>query len=146
MSGLVNHLPEMFAAASAGPTASTFGGAMLLLVVLDVLSVVTVAYAFVPFGQYLRERTDVVMLFAVACLCAGSLAMRRNSTTSNVGRKLSSVSKLATVGCCVAAIALKASLLSSAPNPVPFHPQSGLFTAGIWTVSRRRGVQHCPCY
>lgn len=135
LSGVVGHIPELLAAASAGPTASILGGAMLLLVILDVLSVVTVAYAFVPLGQYLRERTDVVMVIAVACVGAGSMAMRRNPQVSNAGRRLSNFVALATAGLCVAFVALKAYTLSYASAPQPFHPNTGLFTAGIWTVS-----------
>lgn len=46
-------------AACSGRVARTFTVAMLVTSLFDVLATFTVAYAFVPGGEYLRERTDL---------------------------------------------------------------------------------------
>jgi len=65
-------LPQILRAASAGSPGSTFGNALLLTCVLDVVSVVTAAYAFVPYGHLFRERTDLVLIFSMGCVMMGS--------------------------------------------------------------------------
>ena len=61
---LMSILPVVFESAAedirAGKSvAKTYGVAMLWYCILHVAAVFTVAYAFVPGGQYLRERTDL---------------------------------------------------------------------------------------
>lgn len=140
---IIPRVPAFVRAASAGHISSIFGGAMAVLILLDVVSVVTVAYAFVPLGQYVRERTDVTMYFSISCFIWGSWiadkVLRQSILTPDAEtthRRSSRINKLALFTTVLFGLLLsaKSALLQLRPAPQPYHPDTGIFTGGIWTV------------
>lgn len=143
--GLVFYLafvfPSYAQAASRFCTASVLGWAMVLVVVLDVLSVLTVAYAFVPGGQYLRERTDVIMGFSMICICVGNWSI--GNQAKSIGQRISAKSpryrsRTTLILLALGSISLGSFYSSSYFHPakevIPYHPNNGVWTGGIWTV------------
>lgn len=145
---LVSIVPVMFRAASALPP-STWGYAGAWLAFLDVASVFTVAYAFVPFGWILRERSDVIMAilllplpFALRTASAlepalpGRNALQARSATRvrNVGRWTTIAAVL--LGVIGLATGFERSVASASPSnpPTPYFPEHNIFTGGIYAV------------
>lgn len=145
---LTSMIPLYFRAASILPPASTWGKAMALNAILDVFSVVTAAYAFVPYGHLVRERTDLILGFAMIVLAAGSIVADKVVAVHTPGVSLEHVRSkrrrqnartygtraLAAVACagCLLAFSL-AKKTSTQPTPY-FPPESKVFSGGIWTV------------
>jgi hypothetical protein len=127
-------IPQYFRVATIVPHA--FGWALALNCVLDVLAVVTTAYAFVPYGWLLRERTDLILLFTVCSVEAGRRAMmgvRLPEAPIQSRHRTHLYSRLSALG--TVALALLVFVLKPSPEtPVPYSDHR-LFTAGIWTVS-----------
>ena len=120
-----------------------FGVAFLLYDILVLAHVWVVAYAFVPGGIYLRERTDLLVIFMMASIGAGVLYLHltARSTTDYLQIKLSNVIEQRTISYTRAAVGVF-SILSCviaflrfpSLDYKPYHPEAKLFTAGIWTV------------
>lgn len=122
---------------------------MFLYVVLDVLSVVTVAYAFVPGGQLLRERGGLVISIAFLLVVLGDWYLpqihedpRRNhrhreKASSPTPRYAVLLVSLLALSSWIFQYRFQHGLNRKTYNRVsaPGKPE-GLFTAGIWTVSR----------
>ncbi|CAK5268576.1 unnamed protein product [Mycena citricolor] len=129
MSGMPSILSRAGAAAREHGPGRVYFAAMLVYALLGVSSVWTVAYAFVPGGMYLRERTDLVLMAQMACI---SLAFRRSSPSqgspSNTG--------LSRAVLALFAIASLLVTLYRTPSefPRPFKPGPRILTAGIWTL------------
>ncbi|KAJ7127156.1 Frag1/DRAM/Sfk1 family-domain-containing protein [Mycena epipterygia] len=139
-------IPVVFKRASdaVGSTGQSIGKvyftAMLVYCLLGLASIWTVAYAFVPGGVYLRERTDLVLILQMACL---SLAFKwpglDRPTTGERNLKdvispaLISYSR-ATLACFSIASLLVTMYRTPTGFPQPFKPGPRILTAGIWTV------------
>ncbi|KAL7421582.1 Protein cwh43 [Cryptotrichosporon argae] len=137
---LLASLPPYLQAASTLPP-STIGHAMAWLCVLDVASVFTVAYAFVPFGWILRERTDVVLVTAVIMVIAGIESFRRRPSPAIPSRARERIKHIAlrtrTFAVCIAgaAVAMSYAKMPDAKSTIePYCPEHRQFTGGIWTV------------
>ncbi|KAI9567300.1 Frag1/DRAM/Sfk1 family-domain-containing protein [Boletus coccyginus] len=97
----------------------------------------TVAYAFVPGGPYLRERTDLVL---IAQLLAILLAFRSPfgaSTRTNFlpGIPSSTRTRVPAILCLLSLISVLVTLFRWPPvGPRPFKPGTRIFNAGIWTI------------
>ncbi|KAF5382105.1 hypothetical protein D9615_004235 [Tricholomella constricta] len=124
-----------------GNVAKTYAVAFLVYCVLNLASIFTVAYAFVPGGVYFRERTDCVMLVQVACL---ALAFQWPRTTrvryapwlaEDTARNRTVVSLIKWMVAIVPVLSVIATLYRwpSMP-PRPFQPGPRIFNAGIWTL------------
>ncbi|KAJ6494715.1 Frag1/DRAM/Sfk1 family-domain-containing protein [Mycena vitilis] len=120
-----------------GSTGKVYCTAMLVYCLLVISSIVSVAYAFVPGGVYLRERTDIVMMLQMACL---SLAFRWPGlrTPSLPERKdippaFLSYSRI-TLACFSIASLLVTVYRMPTKFPQPFKAGPRILTAGIWTV------------
>ncbi|KAG0049785.1 hypothetical protein BGZ83_005404 [Gryganskiella cystojenkinii] len=115
--------------------------AMLVYNFLALASVWTVAYAFVPVGVWMRERTDLVILAMQACLFVGIQNAKTNSWThvSETTRSRTAFSstrlltKLTLLGLMGLSFLI---MLGRLPRqaPQPYHPEHKLITAGIWTI------------
>lgn len=135
--------PLFLHSASNSPTPGrTFGVAFLIYDLLVLASVWVVAYAFVPGGPLLRERTNLLMLTMMACIGAGVTHLQRRSIlvkddvrreSGVVYQRTKSYSR-ATVGLFSIVSCVIAFLRFPSFDYKPYHPEVKLFTAGIWTV------------
>ncbi|KAJ7158875.1 Frag1/DRAM/Sfk1 family-domain-containing protein [Mycena filopes] len=123
------------AEAPGGSTGKVYFTAMVVYCFLGLASIWTVAYAFVPGGVYLRERTDIVLVLQMACL---SLAFRWPGFPALVPQKMPIPSHLSssriTLACFCVASLLVTLYRTPAGFPQPFKPGPRIFNAGIWTV------------
>ena len=140
---LVSILPRLFRAASALPPGSTLGWALVVNILLDVASVVTAAYAFVPMGWLLRERTDLVLGFCVVCIVAAdfaSLGLKLPDKDRLQPRSVKRIALTKRLNLLMAVIVAVFGLASSyrkipTEKPAPYFPEHRLFSGGIFTVS-----------
>ncbi|PPQ98754.1 White hypersensitive protein [Panaeolus cyanescens] len=112
--------------------------AFVVYCLLNLASIFTVAYAFVPGGVYFRERTDLVTIIQTACLLPAFLNLDatppRSARSSSffTGKFMIMTSTLVSV----------LTLLSIATTyyrmpttlPQPFKPGTRIINTGIWTV------------
>lgn len=119
----------------------SFGLGFLFLVVLYLAHVWTVAYAFVPGGFLLRERTDLVLLFQQLFIGLGvyshskiKISSHSVGTTSMV--LLKSITKQ--VGTALIILLILTGSVSfkrfHRDAPVPYNTEGHVLTTGIWTV------------
>lgn len=124
--------------ASKKGAASTFGLGFLIYNFMVLFHVWIVAYAFVPGGPLVRERTDLVMLTMMALIGAGVLnyntskpkhaAPRRSSSSQH--KKYNAVATLI-----INILFLCAAFMRFPTNDYkPYHGQDRVLTAGIWTI------------
>ncbi|KAJ7650428.1 Frag1/DRAM/Sfk1 family-domain-containing protein [Roridomyces roridus] len=138
---IMSIIPIVFKRASdaAGSAGNSIGKiyftAMLVYCLLLLASIWTVAYAFVPGGVYLRERTDIVMILQMASLLPAfhwkytPLPERKY----NVPSVLTSYSRAA-LACFSIASLLVTLYRTPAGFPQPFKPGPRIMTVGIWTI------------
>ncbi|EMD33459.1 hypothetical protein CERSUDRAFT_160367 [Gelatoporia subvermispora B] len=122
-------------AAATGKVARTYGVAWLVVVVFDVASTFTVAYAFVPGGEPFRERTDLVLSTQMALI---GLAFRWPAINPSVPMvNLSSRAK-AYARRTLAVLSVLSFVVTMyrwpANVPKPYRPGARIVRAGIWTV------------
>lgn len=135
-------IPTYFRLASIFPASSTWGHALLVNCLLDVISVVTTAYAFVPFGWLVRERTDLVLLFTIITIEWGrwigsSIPLPSPEQLASRSRiRISRTKRWTFLGSLTLAVVSVAASYAKMPTTVPelYFPDHRLFTAGIWTV------------
>ncbi|KAF8588899.1 hypothetical protein K439DRAFT_1334281 [Ramaria rubella] len=109
----------------------------LVVCILYLADIWTVAYAFVPAGWILRERTDVVLTMQVATLGLGFIPVWRqlpspllfSSVEPAFGRQVRHLLAMSILASFLATTAW----LPTQP-PMPHHSAERLITAGIWTV------------
>ena len=129
--------------------------ALIFAVIFSLMHVWVVAYAFVPGGPLLRERTDIVLGSSVVAILLFLYQFRNDyngtseitseskeapSTASPSSTKMeiknqSKLSKFANI--CIAFILLSSVIVFNRlqyTTPKPYHPKSRLVTAGIWTI------------
>jgi hypothetical protein len=99
-----------------------------------------VAYAFVPGGPLLRERTDLVLFVTLVLLAAGVANARSSAVTQSSGslrpassRKLKSMLRVAAALTAGASFVV-AFLRFPTFDYKPYHAEDRLLTAGIWTI------------
>jgi hypothetical protein len=137
--------PTLFRAASSLDPA-VWGHAMAWNCFLDVASVFTVAYAFVPFGWILRERTDFIMFILIAPLPPALWAASQlelpgvNWLQPRSVSRVRLVNKWTTIAAGVLAISALAvglerkSVSAEVRKPTPYYPDHKIFSGGIFTV------------
>lgn len=123
------------ATARIGP--SGFFRALTTYNILILASVWTVAYEFVPGGNYLRERTDIVLGSTMALIAAGAFALQSRNTVPSrwdrASRKFATRVRLMLVAIVFASVAV-ALHRRRTELPTPYHEEARLFTAAIWTM------------
>ncbi|OWZ55107.1 calcofluor white hypersensitive protein [Cryptococcus neoformans 125.91] len=144
--GLTTYLtsitPAYIRAASACNPATTFGNALLVNIIFDVASVVTTAYAFVPLGWTLRERTDLIfggcmLATAIGGWASNSLALPTTSELPlRTQRRTKAVAQFTLIATAFLSISSVIFGYSQVPTekPVPYYPEHRIFSGGIWTV------------
>ena len=135
-------LPPFAQAASACDPVAVWGTALAVNCLLDVASVVTAAYAFVPYGWLLRERTDLVLGFCTVATIVGALVASKICPPVNIHGERSILRnervKIWTLRAGLVFGALAAAFSYSkipTTTPTPYFPEYKMFTGGIWTVS-----------
>lgn len=139
-------LPSFVGAATHHSPGPTFFLAFLTYGVLQLASVWTVAFAFVPAGELLRERTDLVLLMAMSGVAVGFGNLKLGGEESSAGaEKQEEESTTAAARPFVKRLQVSfvAILLFSVivvwhrrrlEIPTPYHPEDKVVTAAIWTV------------
>lgn len=118
----------------------SFGFGFFVLVILYLAHVWTVAYAFVPGGPLLRERTNVVLFIQQVCIGAGLYsATKIRVSTSGLHSATDLVKRIAsqTVTVLVVLLALTGAISFRRFHrdpPVPYNPEPKSMSAGIWTI------------
>lgn len=140
--------PALLEAAGRQPVGRTWSVAMVTMCGFMLAETWAVAYAFVPGGFLLRERTWVLMVFEVLLILFGVLNARKISSGDNV-KKAKNSFQPATVTAALRKVTHASSIglvvvlvLSSLATfhrmqrtkPQPVHANEKALTAGIWTV------------
>ncbi|WVF72912.1 hypothetical protein IAT40_007730 [Kwoniella sp. CBS 6097] len=139
---LTSIFPTYIRAASACKPSSTFGHALVTNIVLDVVSVITAAYAFVPMGWIFRERTDLVLGFCMLATIAGWQASRSlnlpsgSSIPTRSRQRVASTKRYTTIASVVLGALSVGYSYGKMPTatPISYYPDHEIFTGGIWTV------------
>jgi endonuclease/exonuclease/phosphatase family metal-dependent hydrolase len=140
-------IPAMIISATRHTPGKIFGLAFLFYNLIVLAHVWVVAYAFVPGGPLLRERTDLVMTATMAMIAAGvfeCLSVSPGSAPPPVSSKYTKhdspfrrrfrtytlyfLTLLQLISVAVAYLRFPTF------DYTPYHPQDKLITAGIWTV------------
>ncbi|RAO65321.1 uncharacterized protein BHQ10_001333 [Talaromyces amestolkiae] len=132
--------PVLFASAVHHSPASTFGTGFCVWVFLTLFHVWVVAYAFVPGGPLVRERTDWLMTITMLCVGAGVFSgsvtnsgpSKKNFVNPN-GRRQRSYYVYALAVLQLLAVAI-AYLRFPTNDYAPYHKEDKVATAGIWTI------------
>ncbi|KAF3923403.1 hypothetical protein ABW21_db0206006 [Orbilia brochopaga] len=138
-------IPSFIQSCARYPPGSTFGTAFMVYNLLVLAHVWVVAYAFVPGGFLLRERTWLVMTITMALIGTGLFVIVSNTRgnshikvrseygISSVRRTSRSYFIYALAGLELLAVSI-AYLRFPQYDYKPYHPEEKLVTAGIWTV------------
>jgi hypothetical protein len=132
---LVVLIPTYLQKASQFNPGLVFSVASLVHIFLMLAHVWIVAYAFVPAGWILRERTDIVLGLSTGLVGLGLFPFSSPSVDSvkiNLSSSLHKVKKI------IITLTLVSVLITylrfPLEDPKPYHPDSKSFTAGIWTI------------
>lgn len=105
----------------------------IFTLVLTLMHVWVVAYAFVPGGPAMRERTDIILYISVAALVA--MAFNYVGASISISKIKPVVKRLGNVALLLAVTAgIVAIQRLPVELPQPYHPDSRILTAGIWTI------------
>ncbi|KAL6454760.1 CWH43 Protein CWH43 [Candida maltosa Xu316] len=106
-------------------------------IVFALASVWIVAYAFVPGGPLLRERTDIVLSGSYSLILAGVLNynLRKGELTKVKFSSPKSLKQTLTIVTALSALAISIFIKRYPTEPYrPYNEESKSFTAGIWCV------------
>lgn len=131
-------IPSFVRSATRHTPGKTFGLAFLFYNIIVLAHVWVVAYAFVPGGPLLRERTDLVMTMMMLMIGAGVFATTSYSSKEKVHDSPSSGRSRSYVVYSLIGLELFAALVAYIRLPSldfqPYHKDKKIVTAGIWTV------------
>lgn len=141
---LTSIIPSFIRTAAQHGPGKTFGNAFLLYNLLVLAHVWTVAYAFVPGGPLLRERTDLVMIMTMSLIGAGVYSTAILSTTSKgkpsstihfspLQRRVKSYFLYILAALELAAVGI-AYMRFPTMDYQPYNKDAKVVSAGIWTV------------
>lgn len=119
----------------------TFGLGFFILILLYLAHVWVVAYAFVPGGPLLRERTDLVLIAQQVLIGFGIYSHNKIkvSGASPVSGGLTLLKKITKQTVTIITILLVVTsgltfVRYTRPAPTPHHASDKVMTAGIWTI------------
>lgn len=119
----------------ANVSAQVYFFAMLTYCVLGLASVWTVAYAFVPAGHLLRERSDIVSILQLGSIALGFRFPKFRRLKTTVGIAPSARSQIRIIVTSIALSSLLATLYKRPSQLVrPYTSAPGVITTGIWTL------------
>ncbi|KAK7044264.1 Protein cwh43 [Paramarasmius palmivorus] len=115
----------------------TYFTAMVVYCLISLAAVWTVAYAFVPGGIYLRERTDLVIFAQMACLAPAFKwnwpASQQRALYTTLPASVASSTRTVLAFISVLGVLSTLYRLPSSP-PTPYRPGPRILRAGIWTI------------
>lgn len=120
--------------------AVTFGLGFLIYNFVVLFHVWVVAYAFVPGGHLVRERTDWVMVTMMVCIGTGVLGLNMSARVTKDDKRASASQHQHKKYFGISALIINIVFLCAAYSrfPVndhqPYHPEDRIMTAGIWTI------------
>lgn len=135
-------LPVLIQSAILHGPAKTFGLGFLVYNFMVLFHVWVVAYAFVPGGPLVREHTDWIMLSTMALLGAGVFSAIASAPASHrstqrtphpTARRQRSYYAYTLAALQLLSISI-AYLRFPSYDYTPYHPESKIITAGIWTI------------
>ncbi|KAG8715383.1 hypothetical protein FRC11_004427 [Ceratobasidium sp. 423] len=145
---LMSIFPKMLQESAFRGSALVYYLMWLTVIGLILADVWATAYAFVPGGMYMRERTDIVLTAEILAIGCGvlnwgkrtiGLAEAQSQSQSSGASSASAFAKLksrirATLGL-IMVLAMSVALYRTPRSPpVPHHSGERLITAGIWTM------------
>ena len=136
---LTSIIPPFITAATRHSPGRTFGLAFLIYNIVVLSHVWVVAYAFVPGGPLLRERTDIVMKLTMFLIGIGVFSVAatpdfKSTITHSLNRQRYRTYAIYALTALQLIAAATAYLRFPTLNYTPYHPEEKLVTAGIWTV------------
>jgi endonuclease/exonuclease/phosphatase family metal-dependent hydrolase len=135
--------PALITHAARHSPAKTFGLGFLVYNFMVLFHVWVVAYAFVPGGPLVRERTDWVMTAMMLLIGAGIFSASSQPSTQKSYKGKAAVTAGASrqrsyylyiLGALELIAIATAYLRFPANNYTPYHPETKTITAGIWTI------------
>lgn len=138
IAAMIWSIPTYFTALAINTSIFTFIVSFLVYIVMVLAHVWVVAYAFVPFGWILRERIGLVLAIATTCIIVGSFCAR--SLIANASWDSYSLSGRFVKRMALFTMVILGMIASFTYNqrptgvPQPYHPDSKVLTAGIWTI------------
>ncbi|KAG8748162.1 hypothetical protein FRC10_008895 [Ceratobasidium sp. 414] len=143
---LMSIFPKMVQESAFRGGALVYFTAWLTTVLLILADVWATAYAFVPGGTYMRERTDLVLMAEILAIGCGTLNWNKRAVTHGTepcgkAKLKSALARLkshirASLGL-VIVLAMSVVLYRTPRKPpMPYHSGNRLITAGIWTMRR----------
>jgi endonuclease/exonuclease/phosphatase family metal-dependent hydrolase len=135
--------PALITHAARHSPAKTFGLGFLVYNFMVLFHVWVVAYAFVPGGPLVRERTDWVMTAMMVLIGAGIFSISTVPTTTKNYKGKAVVTAAASrqrsyylyiLGALELVAIATAYLRFPTYNYTPYHPETKSITAGIWTI------------
>ncbi|KAI9270749.1 hypothetical protein BDA99DRAFT_434279, partial [Phascolomyces articulosus] len=136
-------MPALARAITTHPPFKTLLTTFMTYNILCLAHVWTVAYAFVPGGPYLRERTHWVLTGLMLLVGCGVVNARKQATWDvqfkkmvqlHIVKSARSLTRVASLFVIVASVLIAANRSISAVVPAPYHPAEKSFTAAIWTI------------
>jgi endonuclease/exonuclease/phosphatase family metal-dependent hydrolase len=132
--------PSLLSSASQHNPAIAFGFGLFLYNIVVLFHVWVVAYAFVPGGPLVRERTDWVMITMMVLIGGGvfsalttNAAYRKGKSIAAAGQKKSAYLMHLLIALQLLSVSI-AYLRFPTNDYQPYHPEEKLITAGIWTI------------
>ncbi|RYO76819.1 hypothetical protein DL766_010076 [Monosporascus sp. MC13-8B] len=129
----------LITAAAKGNPAVTFGLGFFVYNFMVLFHVWVVAYAFVPGGPLVRERTDWIMITTMLLIGVGVFNLRNRRSYDQITSEPRPASQHrryhALALCAINLFFLATAYLRFPPNDYkPYHEDARVVTAGIWTV------------
>jgi len=138
--GICSLLPALISSAVRHNPAVSFGFGFFVYNIMVLAHVWVVAYAFVPGGPVMREHTDWVVSAMTLLIGAGVFNLPSSGKTrSTKGKRVSSRNTRSAfylyVTGAIQLLAISIAYLRFPTNDyAPYHPESKVITAGIWTI------------
>ncbi|QLQ82553.1 hypothetical protein HG537_0H03160 [Torulaspora globosa] len=138
VTAMIWFIPTYFSALAINSSIFSFALSSIVYIVMVLAHVWVVAYAFVPLGWILRERIWVVLTISTSCIIVGSFAARSSIRNSSDGKFVPSSKFSKRIGLLAMLIVgmIASFTYHQRPTgaPEPYHPDSKVLTAGIWTI------------
>ncbi|CCF58739.1 hypothetical protein KAFR_0F01430 [Kazachstania africana CBS 2517] len=137
VASMISLVPTLFLGLAETQSIWVFAFAFTVYIIFILAHVWTVAYAFVPLGWLLRERIELILVASTVLILLGTFVSKKITNTVVATVKLSSKFRKITAFFTVLIFAMIAAFtykVRPTGVPQPYHPESDLLTAGIWTI------------